>query len=81
MSRIDAGEFRRLLEAERTRIGEVIGHLHDGGPRNLDEELGELAGHAPGNHLADMASATFTRPRRSKRMFSGLMSRWTMPFS
>ncbi len=26
-------------------------------------------------------SATFTRPRRSSRMFSGLMSRWTMPWS
>ena len=31
--------------------------------------------------LAKPKSAIFTRPRRSSRMFSGLMSRWTMPWS
>ena len=31
--------------------------------------------------LANPKSATFTRPWRSSRMFSGLMSRWTIPWS
>jgi hypothetical protein len=40
-----------------------------------------VRGSLPPTIFARPKSATFTRPRRSSRMFSGLMSRWTMPWS
>jgi len=58
---IDTAEFRSLLESARRRITDTIAHLHDENPRNMEDELGELAGRGSDNHLADMATVTFDR--------------------
>jgi DnaK suppressor protein len=58
---IDTAEFRSLLEHERRRITDTIAHLHEENPRNMEDELGELAGRGSDNHLADMATVTFDR--------------------
>jgi RNA polymerase-binding protein DksA len=57
----DASEFRTLLEVERKRIADAIAYLHEDNPRNLEDELGEIAGRGSDNHLGDMASVTFDR--------------------
>lgn len=61
MTSIGVAEFRALLEQERQRIAGAIAHLHEDSPRNLEDELGELAGRGSDNHLGDMASITFDR--------------------
>ena len=61
MAAIDASEFRTLLETERKRISDAIAYLHEDTPRNLEDELGEIAGRGSDNHLGDMASVTFDR--------------------
>jgi len=58
---IDTSEFRSLLEQERSRIVEAIAYLHEEHPRNLEDELGEVAGRGSDNHLGDMATVTFDR--------------------
>jgi len=58
---IDTSEFRVLLEDQRQRIVDAIAHLHEENPRNIEDELGELAGRGSDNHLADMATITFDR--------------------
>jgi RNA polymerase-binding transcription factor len=54
-------EFRTLLEQERKRIADAIAYLHEESPRNIADELGELAGRGTDNHLGDMATITFDR--------------------
>lgn len=61
MTSIDTSEFRGLLERERQRIVDTIAHLHEENPRNLEDELGEVAGRGSDNHLGDMATVTFDR--------------------
>ena len=61
MTSIDTSEFRVLLEDQRQRIVTAIAHLHEENPRNIEDELGELAGRGSDNHLADMATITFDR--------------------
>ena len=61
MTSIDTAEFRSLLESARRRITDTIAHLHEENPRNMEDELGELAGRGSDNHLADMATVTFDR--------------------
>jgi RNA polymerase-binding protein DksA len=61
MSTIDTSEFRALLEQERARILDAIAYLHEESPRNLEDEVGELAGRGSDNHLGDMATITFDR--------------------
>ena len=61
MTSIAVAEFRALLEEERQRIAGAIAYLHEDNPRNLEDELGELAGRGADNHLGDMASITFDR--------------------
>jgi RNA polymerase-binding protein DksA len=61
VSSIDTEEFRGLLEQERRRIVDTIAHLHEENPRNMEDELGELAGRGSDNHLGDMATVTFDR--------------------
>ena len=61
MTSIDSLEFRTLLVQERERIVDTIAHLHDENPRNMEDELGELAGRGADNHLGDMATVTFDR--------------------
>jgi DnaK suppressor protein len=58
---IDTSEFRVILEEQRQRIVVAIAHLHEENPRNIEDELGELAGRGSDNHLADMATITFDR--------------------
>jgi DnaK suppressor protein len=61
MSSIDTLEFRALLDEERRRIVNAIAYLHEEHPRNLEDEVGELAGRGSDNHLGDMATVTFDR--------------------
>jgi len=61
LSGIDVTEFRTLLEAERERIAAAIAYLHEENPRNIDDEVGEIAGRGTDNHPADMATITFDR--------------------
>ena len=61
MTSIDTEEFRTLLTQERERIAETIAHLHEENHRNIEDELGEVAGRGSDNHLADMATITFDR--------------------
>jgi len=61
LSGIDMTEFRTLLEAERERIAAAIAYLHEENPRNIDDEVGEVAGRGTDNHPADMATITFDR--------------------
>ncbi len=61
MTSIDTSEFRLLLEEERKRIADAIAYLHEENPRNMEDELGELAGRGGDNHLGDMATVTFDR--------------------
>jgi RNA polymerase-binding protein DksA len=61
MSSLDTVEFRAQLERERERLVGAIARLHEGVPRNMEDEVGELAGRGPDNHLGDMATVTFDR--------------------
>lgn len=61
MTSFDTAEFRALLDEERKRIADAIAYLHEENPRNIADELGELAGRAGDNHLGDMATVTFDR--------------------
>ena len=61
MTSIDTTEFRALLDEERKRIADAIAYLHEENPRNMEDELGELAGRGSDNHLGDMATVTFDR--------------------
>lgn len=61
MTSIDTSEFRRHLERERQRVVDTIAHLHEENPRNMEDELGEVAGRGSDNHLGDMATVTFDR--------------------
>ena len=61
MTSIDTSEYRTLLEEERQRIADAIAYLHEENPRNMEDELGELAGRGSDNHLGDMATVTFDR--------------------
>jgi len=58
---IDTSEFRSRLDEERKRIVDAIAYLHEDNPRNIEDELGELAGRGSDNHLGDMATVTFDR--------------------
>src|SRR4029079_7595958 len=61
MGSIDTAEFRSMLETERQRIVAAIAYLHEEHPRNLEDEVGEVAGRGSDNHLGDMATVTCDR--------------------
>ena len=61
MTSIDTTEYRSRLDEERKRIVDAIAYLHEDTPRNLEDEVGELAGRGSDNHLGDMATVTFDR--------------------
>jgi RNA polymerase-binding protein DksA len=61
MTSIDTTEFRARLEDERRRITDAIEYLASENPGNMQDELGELGGRGPDNHLGDMATVTFDR--------------------
>ena len=61
MTSIDTTEFRSRLDEERKRIVDAIAYLHEDTPRNLEDEVGEVAGRGSDNHLGDMATVTFDR--------------------
>jgi RNA polymerase-binding protein DksA len=61
VSTLDTAEFRTELERERERLVGAIARLHEAVPRNMEDEVGELAGRVPDNHLGDMATVTFDR--------------------
>jgi len=58
---IETDEFRKLLEAERTRLLDAVAFLERENAGSLVEERGELTGRGDNNHLADMATATYDR--------------------
>ena len=61
MTSLDTTEFRARLEDERRRITDAIEYLASENPGNMQDELGELGGRGPDNHLGDMATVTFDR--------------------
>jgi RNA polymerase-binding protein DksA len=58
---IQTDEFKKLLEAERTRLLDAVAFLERENAGSLVEERGELTGRGDNNHLADMATATYDR--------------------
>ena len=68
-----------MVHLERTLQllgGHVVRSAHHL-PRTCNLEILELFPH----QLGQAKISDFTRPLRSMRMFSGLMSRWTTPLS
>lgn len=61
MSSIDTSEFRKLLEAEQTRLQGAVAFLEKENAGSVEEELGEIGGRGEDNHMADMATATYDR--------------------
>lgn len=61
MTSTETDEFRRFLEAERTRLRGAVVFLEKENAGSVEEELGEIAGRGDDNHLADMATATYDR--------------------
>ena len=74
-----AGVLDLLLRHVLRRADDFAGLRERAGCRGTGLP-GEYFGPSP-TILAKPKSATFTRPRRSSRIFSGLMSRWTIPWS
>ncbi len=54
-------DYRKLLEAERTRLRDAVAFLEKENAGSVEEELGEIGGRGDDNHLADMATATYDR--------------------
>lgn len=61
MTTIKTTEFKKLLEAERTRLLDAVDFLVKDNAGSLDEELGDVGGRSDSNHLADIATATYDR--------------------
>jgi DnaK suppressor protein len=61
VSAIDTAEFRRLLEAEKTRLMHALGFLEADNRGSMSDELGEVAEGGVDNHLGDMATEMFDR--------------------
>ena len=61
MSGIDTGELKQALEAEQARLRDAIAFLDKENPGTIEEELGDIGGRGSGEHLADMATATYDR--------------------
>jgi DnaK suppressor protein len=61
VSAIETGEFRKLLEEERTRLANAVEFLHDESSGSLEDELGEIGGAGTDNHLGDTAGAAYDR--------------------
>ncbi len=61
MSSIDTSEFKKLLEAEQTRLRDAVAFLEKENAGSVEEELGEISGRGDDNHMADMATATYDR--------------------
>jgi DnaK suppressor protein len=63
MSAIDTAHFRSRLEEERGRVVDAIENIHAENPGSLSEETEEST--FQGNHLGDVATATFDREMAS----------------
>jgi RNA polymerase-binding protein DksA len=61
MTRIETGDYKKLLEAERARLHGAVAFLGKENAGSIEEELGEIGGRGDDNHLADMATATYDR--------------------
>lgn len=61
MSGIDTGKLKQALEAEQARLRDAIAFLDKENPGTIEEELGDIGGRGSGEHLADMATATYDR--------------------
>jgi RNA polymerase-binding transcription factor DksA len=61
VSAVETGEFRKLLEEERTRLANAVVFLHDKSSGSLEDELGEIGGGGTDNHLGDTAGAAYDR--------------------
>ena len=60
---IDTGRFQQLLTEERKRVVDAIDNIHAENPGSMVEETEEIS--FQGNHLGDVASATFDREMAS----------------
>lgn len=63
MSTVDTELFRQRLEEERQRVVDAIENIHAENPGSMSEETEETA--FQGNHLGDVATATFDREMAS----------------
>jgi DnaK suppressor protein len=61
MTRIEPGDYKKLLEAERARLHGAVVFLEKENAGSIEEELGDVGGRGDDNHLADMATATYDR--------------------
>lgn len=61
MSDIDTGKLKQALEAEEARLRAALAFLDKENPGTIEEELGDIGGRGSGDHLADMATATYDR--------------------
>src|SRR4051812_44619245 len=60
---IDTGRFQQLLTEERKRVVDAIDNIHAENPGSMVDETEETS--FQGNHMGDVASATFDREMAS----------------
>jgi RNA polymerase-binding protein DksA len=58
---IETGEYKKLLEAEKARLLDVVAFLEKENADSLVEERGEATNRGDNNHMADQATATYDR--------------------
>jgi RNA polymerase-binding protein DksA len=63
MTAIDTDDFRERLLQERKRVVDAIDNIHAENPGSMAEETEEIS--FQGNHLGDVATATFDREMAS----------------
>jgi RNA polymerase-binding protein DksA len=63
MSTVDVERFKRMLLDERQRVQDAIENIHAENPGSMSDETEETS--FQGNHLGDVASATFDREMAS----------------
>ena len=61
MTSIETGEYKKLLEAEKARLLDVVAFLEKENADSLVEERGEATNRGDNNHMADQATATYDR--------------------
>ena len=61
MSELDSALYRERLVAERDRLANAVGLMHEKNAGSIEDELGELSTGGVDNHMADTASATYER--------------------
>jgi DnaK suppressor protein len=58
---IQTGEFKKLLETERTRLLDAVDYLEKENASSLEDELGAVGGRGEDDHMADVAGSAYER--------------------